>query len=174
MNLELQAEMIRKFINELKHEGLLKNKQMNSFQKTEQLLYRRQDFLTAVASKEIQIEELKKFGLKRQSKSITKYGAGSGEVKTEQEKLDEKVMLLENSIDDTKRYIHFIDAAIERLKGDKFFNIIAMKYFEGMTHEEIAEVFEVDPSTVCRNKNRLINKLSIYLFPDDKLNEILS
>lgn len=49
-----------------------------------------------------------------------------------------------------------------------------MKYFKGMTHEEISFEFDVNQSTICRNKNRLIRALSIRLFPDDALNEMLS
>ena len=166
-------EAVLKIVSELKRQGLFKNRQMNSFQKTEQLLYRRQDFIDAVESKELQIKELKEYGLKQKSKSITRYGVGSGEVKTEQEKLDDKIKSIEDSIDDTKRYINFIDTSLNRLKDDKFFQIIEMKYFKDMTHEEIGFKLEVDASTVSRNKNRLINKLAIYLFPDDKLNEMM-
>lgn len=167
-------EVLRKFVSMLKREGMIRDNRMNAFQKTEQLLYRRNDFADAVNTKKDQIKELKKHGLKRQSKSITKYGAGSGEVKTEQEKLENKIEAIESAIDDTEQYIKIIDDALDKLKNDKFYEIIPMKYFKGMTHEEIGEVFEVDTSTIGRNKNRLIKKLSIQLFPDDALNEMLS
>lgn len=167
-------EMLRKFVLELKREGLFKDKKLNAFQKTEQLLYKYNDFADAIKSKENQIKELKEHGLKRQSKSITKYGAGSGEVKTDADKLEEKIQVLENTIEDTRRYIKIIDDALEKLQGDKLFGIIDMKYFKDMTHEDIGFEFDVDASTISRNKNRLVKKLSIQLFPDDALNEMLS
>lgn len=49
-----------------------------------------------------------------------------------------------------------------------------MKYFEGKTREEIAEHFDVDVSTISRNKNRLINLLQIRLFSDEVIYQIFS
>lgn len=174
--IECNEEMLNKFILALKREGMfkIKDNKMTPFQRTEQLLYKRSKFVDAVVSKRERIEELKKHGLKRQSKSITKYGAGSGEVKTEIERLEEKIELIESTIADTEEHIQTLDAALDKVRGDKFFKIIEMKYFEEMTHEEIGLEFEVDGSTICRNKNRLIKELSIQLFPDDVLNEMLS
>lgn len=50
--------------------------------------------------------------------------------------------------------------------------IIELKYFEKRTHEEIAEVLEIDPRTVTRKKNRIIKRLSFILFPDDAIEEL--
>ncbi len=167
-------EIIKQFVTELKRERLVKEKRSNTFQKTEQLLYRYNEFTEAIAVKENQIRELRFYGLPKQSKSITKYGAGSGEVKTENEKLEEKIRLIESAIDDTRQYIRIIDDALGNLAGDRFYEIIPMKYFKGMTHEEIGIHFEVDSSTVTRNKNRLVKRLSIQLFPSEVINEMMS
>ncbi len=172
--IKCDEETLRKFIALLKKEGMYQDKKpMNAFQKTEQLLYKYQDFTDAIVAKEDQISELRKYGVKHQSKSITKYGAGSGEVKTDQDKLDDKIQAIEDGIDDTRRYIGIIDNALDKIKGDKFFVIIRMKYNEGLTHEQIGEKLEVDATTIGRNKNRLIRKLSIYLFPDDSISELM-
>ena len=67
---------------------------------------------------------------------------------------------------------------IDRLKEsiDKFSDsdrlIIDMKYFEKMTHEEIAEELDIDPKTVTRRKNRIIKRLSFMLFPDEAIEEL--
>lgn len=167
-------EIIKQFVTELKRERLVKEKRSNTFQKTEQLLYRYNEFVEAIEIKESQIRELKSYGLKRQSKSITKYGAGSGEVKTESEKLEEKIRIIESAIDDTRQYIKIIDGALAKLTDDRFYEIIPMKYFEGKTQEEIGVYFEVDTATITRNKNRLVKRLSIQLFPDEALNEMMS
>lgn len=167
-------EMLRKFVLELKREGLFKDKPMNVFQKTEQLLYKRSKFIDAVNTKKERIKDLKEHGIKRQSKSITKYGAGSGEIKTENERLQDKIDSIETTINDTEQHIQTIDDALNKLSNDKFFRIIEMKYFKGKTHEEIGFEFNVDSTTIGRNKNRLIKELSIQLFPDEALNEMLS
>ncbi len=168
-------ETLRKFVALLKKEGMYQDKKpMNAFQKTEQLLFKYTDFVDAIKAKEDQIKELKDYGLKQKSKSITKYGAGSGEVKTDQEKLDEKIQFIEDTIDDTRRYIGIIDKALDKIRNDEYFPIIEMKYGKSMTHEEIGEELEVDATTVGRNKNKLIRKLSIQLFPDESISELMS
>ena len=172
--IECSEELLNKFVLALKREGMFNNSKLNAFQKTEQLLYKRSKFVEAVNSKKERIKELKEHGLKRQSKSITKYGAGSGEIKTETEKLEDKIQAIESTIDDTEQHIQTLDSALDKLKHDKFFAIIEMKYSKGMTHEEIGFEFDVDATTIGRNKNRLIKELSIQLFPDDVLNEILT
>ncbi len=166
-------ELLKKFIRELKREGLVKDHRLNSFQKTEQVLYKYHDFAEAIEAKEDQIKELEAYGIKKKSKSITKFGAGSGEVKSEMERIEEKIQAIENTIDDTRRYVGIIDSALSKIESDRFFPVIRMKYFERMTHEDIGFEIEVDPSTVCRQKNRLIRKLSVYLFPDDSLREMM-
>ena len=50
--------------------------------------------------------------------------------------------------------------------------IIELKYFEKMTHEEIAEEMDIDPKTVTRRKNRIIKRLSFMLFPDEAIEEL--
>ena len=57
---------------------------------------------------------------------------------------------------------------------DEYYEIIRLKYFEKKKGEEIAEYFDVETSTISRNKNRLINVLKIYLFSDDVVNELFS
>ena len=52
-------------------------------------------------------------------------------------------------------------------------DLIRMKYFEGLTHESIAEKLNCDVSTISRRKNKLISKLGFMLFTDDAIQEIL-
>ena len=172
MNEELK-DALENFIAMLKKENMFRENNLTAFQKTERLLYKYNDFQDAIAAKEEQISELNEWGLKHQSKSITKYGAGSGEVKTEQERLDDKIESLENMIEDTRRYVRIIDKALERIKTDEFFPIIRMKYFDDLTQDDIGSRLHVDGSTISRNKNRLIRKLAVYLFPDESLTEIM-
>ena len=172
MNDELK-DALENFIAMLKRENMFHENKLNAFQKTERLLYKYNDFQDAIAAKEEQISELREWGLKHQSKSITKYGAGSGEVKTERERLEDKIESLENMIEDTRRYVRIIDKALERIKTDEFFPIIRMKYFEDLTQDDIGSRLHVDGSTISRNKNRLIRKLAVYLFPDESLTEIM-
>ncbi len=62
-----------------------------------------------------------------------------------------------------------IDRAVTSLSGDPYFEILHLKYTEGRSEEEIAEMLSCDPSTVRRNKNRLLERLSVLFFGIDAL-----
>lgn len=68
----------------------------------------------------------------------------------------------------------FIDALKESINklSESDYLIIEYKYFNKMTHEEIAEELDIDPKTVTRRKNRIIKRLSFMLFPDDAIEEL--
>ena len=78
-------------IIKLKKQNLLQNRKLNSFARTEKLLYTYKD-----------IKENK-----------------NGEF--------------------TKKALDQIDKALEKMQGEKYFDLIRLKYLEGKTHEQIAE-----------------------------------
>lgn len=163
-------------VAELKRNNLLSKGRQTPFQKTETLLFNYNNFKAAVSDKERQIEELKNYGLRKKSSSVTSFTGGDGliEVKSEMEKLEEKIELLESSIQTTKNFIKIIDDAVLMLSDDPYFDLIRLRYFDGKTREEIAEYYDCDSSTISRNKNRLINKLQIRLFSDEVIMQIFS
>jgi RNA polymerase sigma factor (sigma-70 family) len=95
-------------------------------------------------------------------------------VKSDAEKIDEKIEMIEYSISTTRSFIKIIDDAIACLKDDKYFDLIRLRYFDGWKYEDLAEHFECDVSTVSRNKNRLINLLQIKLFSDEVIQRIFA
>lgn len=161
---------------ELKRQGLLKDNTKTPFQKTEQLLYNYNSFKSVIAEKQKTIADIKENGLPKKSKSITSFAGGDGmrDNKMEQELIIEQIESIEKSIVVTLRFIKIIDDALDKLKDDKYFDVIPMKYFEGKTYEEIATIMEKDVSTISRNRNRLINELKIRLFSDEVIYEIFS
>ncbi len=169
-----------KTVLEFKKNGLLKDNKQSAFQRTEILLYNYNNFQEAIKEKQKQIKEVKSFGTKEKSKSITFYTTANSfsSVKDEEERIEEKIAQLERSILITKNLISVIDSSIEKLKDDKYYDIIECKYFKSMTNDKIADYFSekynqlIDPSTVSRNKSRLINVLKVYLFSDDVIKEL--
>lgn len=69
-------------------------------------------------------------------------------------------------------FVKIIDAALDEIAGDEYFEIIPMIYFENRSREEIAEFFNVTATTISRNKTRLIDKLKIYIFADEVVREL--
>jgi RNA polymerase sigma factor (sigma-70 family) len=53
--------------------------------------------------------------------------------------------------------------ALKQLSDDQYIDIIFLHYRDGKTLEWIAEYFEVDVSTIKRNKKRLIIKIAELL-----------
>jgi len=172
---EIIEKTAQAVVSELKNNGLLKDRKQTPYQKTETLLYNYNDFKEAVEDKYKQIETIQEEGVPKKSASITSF---SGEqvtyVKSEAEKAEEMIYAIEQSIQVTCKFINVIDAALDSLSNDPYFEIIPMKYFEGKTREDIAGFFDCDVKTVSRNKNRLINKLQIRLFSDEFIYQIFN
>lgn len=164
-----------KVVSELKRARLIRKEGRTSFTKTEQLLYNYRNFKESIVDKCEQIEMIRLVGIKKKSKDITSCSSRSGyyEVATDLEKGEEQIRKLELAIEETTEFIERIDRAVSKLKDDPYYDLIRLKYFEEKTREEIAEILNVDVSTISRNKNRLINMLKITLFSDDAAREIL-
>ena len=74
----------------------------------------------------------------------------------------------------TVDFIRMIDDALESISDDPYFEIIPMKYFDGKTHEQIAEYFDVQPAAISKQRKRLINKLRPLIFPNEYISELKS
>lgn len=72
----------------------------------------------------------------------------------------------------TQKFIQLIDDALAGISDDPYFDIIPMKYFDGKTHEEIAEYFNVQPAAISKQRKRLINRLRGVIFSDDFISEL--
>lgn len=164
-------EIVKETLVVLKEQGLIKTSRYTPFQKTEQLLYNYNAFKQVIIDKQKYIDFIKEGGLQERSKDILRFSTiqqGMPQLTKE----EEVIQSLENSIAITKKYIAIIDAELEKISSDPYFDLIRLRYFEGKSREEIAEYFEVDVSTVTRNKNRLINILKVPLFSDEVIAEL--
>lgn len=87
----------------------------------------------------------------------------------------EKILYLYSDISDVDDpFLTHLEKALDKIKDDPDFEIIDMKYFQQMTHEEIAEFIDVDPKTVTRRKNKIVKRLSFILFPSEAISELLN
>lgn len=74
----------------------------------------------------------------------------------------------------TQKQIKVIDDALASLKDEYYIDVIKYIFFENKTREQIAEIYNVEPRTITRNKNKLVNKLKTILFSDDAIKELFS
>jgi len=169
------SETASSVVSELKRQGLMRDNKQTPFQKTEQLLYNYNNFRAAIEDKHEQVKNIKDYGLPQKSKSITSFtSGGSYEIQSDSEKAEDKVLAIESLIIVTRKFIAIIDSALQKISDDPYYKIIDLKYFNERSREEIAEIMNVDVSTITRNKNRLINVLKITLFSDEVIYEIFS
>lgn len=116
--------------------------------------------------------KLKKVGLiKETSKSAFKK---TEELLRKYNTFKEAIKLNGDNTGKAKKQIKIIDNALKSLEDDYYIDIVKYIFFENKTREEIAEIYNVEPRTITRNKNRLVNKLKIILFSDAAIEEIYS
>ena len=173
-----KKEIVKLVIDELDNRGIIK-RNLNSFDNTIKLLYEYPKLKESIKDREEQIEDLKKYGIPSKSKSMTSINIGTKR-EEEDEIIEDNINSLKQHIYRTKVVIRYIDRVLEKIKNDKYYDVIRLYYFEHNTHEQVAEYFyrKLDRETISaesirKNKNRLINQIKTYLFPNDTITEIL-
>jgi hypothetical protein len=154
--------------------NLVKDKKRSTFNKTESLLYNYPKFKQIIKEREAVLNDGKSFYPKGKSADIVRYSSQSHGSKELEDIIKEKHDAYEQSLDRTKRSVKLIDDALKKIIDDPYYQIIPEKYFEGKTHEQIAELFNKDISTITRNKSRLVNELKIDLFSDEAITELFT
>lgn len=66
-----------------------------------------------------------------------------------------------------------IDLALEKIADDDYADVIASRYFDGMSIVEISEIYDCKYQNISKKRNKLVKILASELFPEDVLNEIL-
>lgn len=148
-----------------------------AYQKTEQLLYNYMGFKRIVDERMAEIENIKRFGVPKRSGSIVEYTAHTGTVGQlvlPEESVDAAIHAVERSVEDTVQAIALIDKCMAALKYDPYYKILEMRYFEGRTQEDIALEFNCTQQTISNNKNRLVRELSMQIFPNQVVQEMLA
>lgn len=161
-------ETAKKVVEELKFNRMIKGF-LSYPKRVELLLYNYETLKEAIEQKEEDIKYLDEYGLPEGSKSVVIYQSSSGGVSKEDRYVELRDKYKREKLE-TERDIKRIENAIKKIKGDKYFDIIRLKYLNTeeeriRTDEDLAEIFEVDRITINRNRRRLINKLVTILFP---------
>lgn len=168
---EVSKELINGTVDEtvkkLRENRLLKN-QLPYTKRVETILYNYNNLRQAVVQKHEDIEYIKRNGLPEASGSIVIYTPGSGTSK--QDRYVELMEKYKRDIIETERDLVRIDNALDKVKKDKYYKIIELKYLNPttdiVTDEMLGETFKVDRRTINRNRYKLINKLVTILFPE--------
>ena len=60
--------------------------------------------------------------------------------------------------------IECMEKALSIIADDEYVRAVTGRYIDGLTDEEIAEDIHCDTSTVWRNRKRLVQRLSVWLY----------
>ena len=66
-----------------------------------------------------------------------------------------------------------IEKALEKIKDDDYCDVIASRYFDGMTITEISDIYDCKYQNISKKRNKLVKILASELFPEDVLKELL-
>lgn len=167
-----ETDIVKIVLVELEKRGLIKQND-NTFKNVELLLYNYEAIKDSIKEREEQIKDLKTYGIKEKSSSITMI-VENVQKQSKSELIDNAIESLQQHIFRTKVFIKYIDKIIKKLEKDEYYPIIKLKYFKGKSIEEIAEILKKDSSTISRNKNRLINELKPLLLPNEVISNIFN
>ena len=171
-------------VEALESKGLIGNTQpkdkpdrsKSAYSKTEALLYNYNGFKRIIHERKLEIETLRRCGVPKKSTSIVEYTPKSGTVHgitLEDDTVEHMIANVERSVEGTVQVISLIDRGMDALRGDPYYCILEMRYFEGRTQEDIADHLGCSQVTISKNKNRLVRELSMRLFPDQAITEML-
>lgn len=176
-NSQNSNNIVGKSTSECKLEtGKTERKEKTAYQKTEQLLYNYNGFKRIVAERMDEIEYIKKYGVPKKSGAVVEYGGNCGTpqgIVLPEESVDAAVQRIKASVQDTVQAMALIDKCMGQLKNDPYYKILEMRYFEGRTQDDIALEFNCSQVTISKNKGRLVRELSMRLFPNQAVGEML-
>lgn len=66
-----------------------------------------------------------------------------------------------------------IDEALKKIEDDEYCDVIASRYFDGLSIAEISEIYDCKYQNISKKRSKLVKVLASELFPEDVLNEIL-
>lgn len=135
----------------------------NAFKDTERRLYALPTLRQKLEDDRERLDEIKTYGPRSRSKSITRFGKSSVRL-TPEEILEAVVTDMEATIAADEYEIERMEKALSIIAGDEYALTVTGRYIEGLTDEEIAEAIHCDTSTVWRNRKRLVQRLAVWLY----------
>lgn len=66
-----------------------------------------------------------------------------------------------------------IEAALDKIKDDDYCDVIASRYFDGLSITEISDIYDCKYQNISKKRNKLVKILASELFPEDVLKELL-
>lgn len=85
----------------------------------------------------------------------------------------EELLYLYPKLPDVNPVKQKITTALDKIRNDEYFGVIESRYFDGMTLNEISEIYDCKYQTISKKRNKLVKILATEIFPEDVLNELM-
>ncbi|WP_338963064.1 hypothetical protein KSU11_01205 [Fusobacterium nucleatum] len=172
----LKADMKRAIQNEVKKQlGILKEndsiekKELTPYQKTVKLLKNYRYYKNRIEYLKNNLDNIE---IKKRY-SIGEIKAVNNNNLSEMER---KEIIKEERLKEIEFFeygINLIDYGLSSIEEEKYKEIIPLIYFEKLRMEDVAEKFNVDTSTIKRNRNKLVETMSLYIFDSEILKDLI-
>lgn len=91
-------------------------------------------------------------------------GHRGGQARSPQDIRIDQMAALRGRLAANERELRRITTALSCIAADPYYPAIELKYFQGMREADIAERLQCDPTTVRRNRARLVKRLAFRLY----------
>lgn len=135
----------------------------DAYRATERRLYALPDIRAKLKDDKESLAEVKEHGVRNRSHSVTRF-LKSGVRLSPEEALAAVEMDLEASIASCEHEISVMERALAAIADDEYYETVTGKYLERLADEKIAERISCDPTTVWRNRKRLVQRISVRLY----------
>lgn len=114
------------------------------------------------------IEELQAYGLGRHSTDIVRFKR-SGTMLSDEDIEQAMIQDMRAKIARDEYEINTVETALTPLTSDAYYRTIPAKYFEQLADDDVAAELHCDPSTIRKNRGRLVRRLTVRLYGSDAL-----
>lgn len=135
----------------------------DAYKATERRLYALPILRRKLADDKERLDEIKKYGPKEKSKSVTRF-VKSGVRLSPEEIYDVMIMDMESTIAADQHEIETMEKALSIIQDDEYYFTVTGRYLEDLPDERVSEMIPCDTSTVWRNRKRLVQRLAVWLY----------
>lgn len=161
-----QKEDVHEIIRQAVEAGwaAAKSSPKDAYKATERRLYALPVLRMRIVENRENLEELRIYGVRGKSGSITRFCKNGGMRLDPEEAKDRLVQDLESRIAFDQMEVDTMEKALSTIAGDAYYKSVEGKYIDGKNDDEIAAEIPCDTSTVWRNRKRLVQRLAVWLY----------
>ena len=135
----------------------------DAYKMTEKRLYAYPVIKLKIENDHERIEDIQQHGAPGKSNSVVRFQR-SGLRLDPEEIVEALIKDIEAQIAEGQHEISTIETALKIIADEPYSEIVKHKYFEQKSDDDIAEIMNCDPSTIRRNKSRLVVRMAVFLY----------